>query len=179
MGYQPELIGGHVALDLVNTVSWRLDDARWIDRITSTSALADWCTAVGLVYRPGTLQQVRTVREVVYGVLLPLARGNEPAKADLSALRGLVAGALAEARPKGIQPLDWEAADLPAALALAAARLLEHEDLGRLHECQDGDCGWLFLDRSKNGSRRWCSSGDCGNRARARRHYQRTHGMGA
>jgi len=56
---------------------------------------------------------------------------------------------------------------------MAAARLVERADLTRLRECQDDDCGWLFLDGTKNGSRRWCSSADCGNRARAKRHYQR------
>ena len=176
MGYQPELIGGHLLLDLVNTVSWRLDDARWIDKLESTQALADWCAAVGLDRRPGTLQQVRVVRETAYRVLLPIARGEQPSRGELAALQGFVVEALTEARPIGIKPLEWQAAELPGVLALAAARLLEHEDLSRLRECQDGDCGWLFLDRSKNGSRRWCSSGDCGNRARAKRHYQRTHG---
>ncbi|WP_246485921.1 CGNR zinc finger domain-containing protein [Kribbella qitaiheensis] len=82
------------------------------------------------------------------------------------------------AEPPGaglVRLLDWETGDLATALVLSAARLLEREDLTRLRECQDDDCGWLFLDQSKNKSRRWCSSGDCGNRARAKRHYERTH----
>jgi predicted RNA-binding Zn ribbon-like protein len=43
----------------------------------------------------------------------------------------------------------------------------------RLRRCDDDGCGWLFLDTTRNHSRRWCSSGDCGNRDRARRHYAR------
>jgi predicted RNA-binding Zn ribbon-like protein len=175
--YQPELIGGHLLLDLVNTVSWRLDETRRIDRLSGLPALAVWSSAVGLVGRPGTLQQVKAVREAAYRVLRPIARGQEPSRADLTVLQRFVVDSLSQARPVGTaRLLDWEPSELPDVLALAAARLLEREDLSRLRECQDNDCGWLFLDRSKNGSRRWCSSGDCGNRARARRHYQRTHG---
>ena len=78
-------------------------------------------------------------------------------------------------------PLEWSIGlrsidDLPDAVGLQVWRLLEQEDRARLRQCQDTDCGWLFLDRTKNGSRVWCSSADCGNRTRARRHYQRRGG---
>ncbi|MFC5265036.1 CGNR zinc finger domain-containing protein [Kribbella qitaiheensis] len=178
MGYQPELIGGHLLLDLVNTVSWRLDDSRWIDRLSTPADLDDWCAAVGLsAGRRAKLEDVTQVRETAYLVVLPLARGDEPAKVELQALQELLVDALSRAKPTGLRPLDWTTHDLPGTLALSAARLLEHEDLSRLRECQDDDCGWLFMDRSKNGSRRWCSSRDCGNRARAKRHYQRVRAV--
>ncbi|MEV6411551.1 CGNR zinc finger domain-containing protein [Kribbella sp. NPDC051718] len=191
MTYQPELIGGHGALDLLNTISWRLDPSRTIDRIATPEALATWCAAVGFADLPsgggegaapesagaeaagGLLERVAAVREVVYGAVLPVARGMEAA--DLGELQRLLAGAIERATPSGVRPLDWRGAGLVDELVLAAGRLVEREDLGRLRECQDSGCGWLFLDRSKNGSRRWCSSGDCGNRARAKRHYQRLH----
>jgi predicted RNA-binding Zn ribbon-like protein len=178
MAYQPELIGGHTALDLLNTVSWRLDPSRTIDRVATSEALAIWCGAVGFADLPSEvpapLERVAAVREVVYGAVLPVARGME--SADLGELQGLLVGALERATLRGVRPLDWVGADLVDELVLAAGRLVEREDLGRLRECQDSGCGWLFLDRSKNGSRRWCSSGDCGNRARAKRHYERLHG---
>lgn len=178
MGYQPELIGGQLLLDLLNTVSWRLDDSRWIDLLATSAALDDWCAAVGLSARRNTkLEDVTRVRETAYVVVLPLARGEEPAQVDLEALQDLLVDALSRAKPTGVRPLDWTTDDVPATLALSAARLLEHEDLSRLRECQDDDCGWLFMDRSKNGSRRWCSSRDCGNRARAKRHYQRVRAV--
>jgi predicted RNA-binding Zn ribbon-like protein len=169
MPYVPELIGGHVALDLVNTVSWRLDASRTIDRIATPDALARWCTAVGVTSAEGQ-ERVAEVREVIYSAVLPLARGVDPA--GLGELQRLLVAALGRASAAPVRPLDWHGADLPDELVLAAGRLLEREDLSKLRECQDDDCGWLFLDRSKNGSRRWCSSGDCGNRARAKRHYQ-------
>jgi len=181
MPYQPELIGGHVALDLLNTISWRLEPSRTIDRIATPDALARWSAAVNLS-GDGELEQVAAVRATVYDAVLPIAR--EGGTGDLShtatgersplrELQALLAAAIGRATPAGPRPLDWTGADLVDELVLAAGRLLEREDLSKLRECQDGGCGWLFLDRSKNGSRRWCSSGDCGNRARAKRHYER------
>jgi predicted RNA-binding Zn ribbon-like protein len=61
-----------------------------------------------------------------------------------------------------LAPVLWSAADL-----LGAGRL------ARMRQCANPDCGWLFLDRSKSGNRRWCSMSACGNRAKAHRHYQR------
>ncbi|MFB6721804.1 CGNR zinc finger domain-containing protein [Kribbella sp. NPDC056345] len=170
MLYQPELIGGHVALDLLNTVSWRLEPSRTVDRIATPEALATWCAAVGLS-GDSTPERVASVRGTLYDVLVPIARRTGPG--DPRELQVLLTRALGRATPAGVRPLDWVGADLVDELVLAGGRLLEREDLGRLRECQDDGCGWLFLDRSKNGSRRWCSSGDCGNRARAKRHYER------
>ncbi|MGH3319645.1 MAG: CGNR zinc finger domain-containing protein [Streptosporangiaceae bacterium] len=51
--------------------------------------------------------------------------------------------------------------------------LLQSSDLAALRRCQNSACGWLFLDRSRSHTRRWCSSADCGNRERVRRHASR------
>ena len=171
MSYAPELVGGHVLLDLLNTVSWRLDPARRIDRIADPAARDVWLRAVGL---PAGGDGLEEVRETAYDVLQPLAAGDEPE--DVEALRELMVAAVGRARIVQLDPLWWQGDDAVTELALAAWRLLADEDLSRLRQCQDDDCGWLFLDRSKNGSRRWCSSADCGNRARAKRHYARTRG---
>ncbi len=60
-------------------------------------------------------------------------------------------------------------------IAESAASLLISEDRAAIRECGAPDCEWLFLDHSRNGSRRWCDMKSCGNRQKARRHYQRTH----
>ena len=60
------------------------------------------------------------------------------------------------------------------AVARSAADLLTSADLKRVGVCAGEGCGWLFFDTSKNNSRRWCAMEDCGNRAKARRHYQRS-----
>ncbi|GHE85366.1 hypothetical protein GCM10017786_16700 [Amycolatopsis deserti] len=171
-------VGGHVALDLVNTVAWRLDPARREERLPDDEALRWWAEAAGFpVVANGGVAEVRALRETAHRVLEPLATGAEAA--DAEPLRRLIVDALARAEVASVVPLEWRipvhgTRDLPAALALETWRLLQFEDLTRLRQCADGGCGWLFLDRSRNGSRRWCSSADCGNRERARRHYHRT-----
>jgi predicted RNA-binding Zn ribbon-like protein len=191
---RPELIGGHVALDLVNTVSWRLDPARTLDRLRDTDALVAWAVAAGVVpaeqaqrlsaaqddaaAADRALEHVRRLRESAYRLLRPIALGSPVEEAEVERVQRAVTRALAQARVGNVVPWRWEVDvrgpdDLPAALTLEVWRLLQFEDLTRLRACRDRDCGWLFLDRSKNASRTWCSSADCGNRKRARRHYQR------
>lgn len=58
-------------------------------------------------------------------------------------------------------------------LARSAAELLSSDWLGRVGQCANKECGWLFLDESRNHNRRWCDMSACGNRAKARRHYQK------
>jgi predicted RNA-binding Zn ribbon-like protein len=190
-----EAIGNHPALDLVNTVAWRLDPARTVDRLPDGVALVTWASFVGLLddgqaarftteldsdpdadRRTG--HQVRLARERLHRVLQPMAVGEEPAGPDVVALHGGLLGALRRAEVSTVMPLEWSTglrsvSDLPDELALVTWRFLQSEDRSRLRQCQDKDCGWLFLDRTKNGSRVWCSSADCGNRTRARRHHER------
>lgn len=55
----------------------------------------------------------------------------------------------------------------------STADLLTSPERDRIRECAGEDCGWVFLDLSRNRSRRWCDMEDCGNRAKAHRHYDR------
>lgn len=178
-----EAIGGHPALDLVNTVSWRLDPSRTVERIPHAAELVRWAEFVGLADQgqitDAAAAEVRVLRERLYRVARPLAIGAQPAAKDVDAIRDPVVRAMGRARIESLMPLELTAVDLVDRLALEAWGLLEREDVGRLRECQASYCGWLFLDRTKNASRRWCSSADCGNRARARRHYARRTAGGA
>ncbi|WP_371402728.1 CGNR zinc finger domain-containing protein [Kribbella sp. NBC_00662] len=178
MRYRPELVGGHLALDLVNTVAWRLDPGRTVDRFAELANVELWMDAVGSssdVVTPRLRDELVAARGIAYDVLSPLAVGDRPARAAIDALQGLIGGVVGSAAVE-VSPFGWRADGPGDAVRLAVWRLFEDEDLGRLRQCADDGCGWLFLDRSKNGSRRWCSSADCGNRARARRHYERTRG---
>jgi predicted RNA-binding Zn ribbon-like protein len=56
-----------------------------------------------------------------------------------------------------------------------AAALLTSDRRAWVHTCHDPECAWMFLDLSRNRTRRWCSMAECGNRAKARRHYQRVN----
>ena len=177
MEYRPELVGGHLALDLINTVAWRLDVRRRVDRIADPVNLHRWLTAGGLEPSDQVTDDERDqlvhCREAAYVVLHPLAVGAQPGAADLAVLRELIEDAVRNASLVSARPLTWRTETIVDGVRLSVWRLFEDEDLSRLRQCDDDGCGWLFLDRSKNGSRRWCSSADCGNRARARRHYQR------
>lgn len=77
-------------------------------------------------------------------------------------------------------PFTWESSAPPDALdrllwpvVWSAVDLLTSAQLSRIRECDNDPCGWLFVDMSRNRSRRWCDMRDCGNRVKARRHYQR------
>ena len=65
--------------------------------------------------------------------------------------------------PVLLAPVVWSAADL----MVGSGRR-------RIRQCANSECLWLFIDGSKNGTRRWCDMASCGNRAKARRHYLKT-----
>jgi predicted RNA-binding Zn ribbon-like protein len=188
-----ELVGGHVAVDLVNTVSWRLDPDRRRDNLSDAAALAAWLPRVGvldarqaheLLTEPTgsrgrrALAEVRVLREQLHGMLDRIAGGES--LDGLVAPRELtrrLAAAVAHGELRG-SPMHWrltvrEPGDIPRLLALEALDLLESPRLPLLRRCQGPGCAWLFLDGSRSHTRRWCSSLDCGNRDRARRHYAR------
>jgi predicted RNA-binding Zn ribbon-like protein len=120
-------------------------------------------------------------RRGLYAVLRAAAEGAEPRPADLA----IVNASLAEAGAHRVlghrtDGLTWEwsphATPLTRVLwpiALSAAELLTGEEARRLKFCAADDCGWIFVDRSRNASRRWCDMADCGNRAKVRRYRER------
>ncbi|WP_435154720.1 CGNR zinc finger domain-containing protein [Amycolatopsis sacchari] len=182
------LVGGHVVLDFVNTVAWRLDPARFVDDLTTADALVTWLRRTGLLRTDpapvaparaaAAVERARKLRDDLYAVLSASIDGQEPPADAAEAVHRAIVEALGRARLTGVVPLRWEftpadVSELPVSLALEVWRFLESVDRTRLRQCADEGCGWVFLDGSRNGSRRWCSSADCGNRSRARRHYER------
>jgi predicted RNA-binding Zn ribbon-like protein len=191
-------IGGHLALDLCNTVSWRLDAARIIERLTDPAALIDWFSALtgiaadsaartrlaaDLAAQPGqaarALAAVRELREATIRLIdahLDSAPGRPE---DIGTVSRAWRAALADADFPASLPLrpaiDPSTAPLVAAyLARSVADLLGGPGLSALRRCDGAGCGWLFLDTTRNHSRRWCDPLDCGNRARVR-NYARRH----
>jgi predicted RNA-binding Zn ribbon-like protein len=116
---------------------------------------------------------------VLAQTFLALADGEPPPAADVAMIGRLTArgGQRRELRfPEDAEAAVWTvpSPDLVGELARDAARLLTDADaVRRVGAC--GGCRWVFLDTSRNRSRRWCDPGDCGNRARQRRHYRRQH----
>ncbi len=126
------------------------------------------------------LDRATRLRATIYAIFSALAANRTPADADLLPLNTELACTLGHARvlADGVgYRWGWAATALDAPLwsvTRSAADLLTSEhDRPRVRECGGSDCRWLFLDTSKNRSRQWCSMASCGNRAKARRHYQR------
>jgi len=132
-----------------------------------------------------TLQRAIDLREAIYRVFSATARHEQPHQADLDNLNVTLTRGMSLARLfQTAAGVAWGWADDDAALdrvlwpvARSAAELLTSADLSRVRECEGNGCGWLFLDASKNHTRRWCSMEGCGNRAKASRHYQRKRHM--
>jgi predicted RNA-binding Zn ribbon-like protein len=131
-----------------------------------------------------TLVGVIALREALFHIFAARTQDQPVDEKDLDLFNHFLSDALAHARlvfHGDSAHWDWEGAEnhLEAPLwpiARAAADLLTSENVERLGQCQDDrGCGWLFLDTSKNHSRRWCSMESCGNRAKAQRHYGRKH----
>jgi predicted RNA-binding Zn ribbon-like protein len=188
-----KFIGGHPALDLVNTVDWtgaglaaeRLPDyGRWLEWAERREVLG---TAEARRLRTSArrnpaaagqaLEQVHATRRLLHRVLGGRAHDRPPSSGDLRALNALLRQALArlELVPAGAgAALGWphtgRGLDGPLwPVVWSAARLLESEDAARIRICHGVDCGWMYLDRSRNGLRRWCEMSTCGTREKNRR----------
>ena len=125
------------------------------------------------------------LREAIFRIFTALAQTAPLEKTDIDTLNRHLQSGLAHAsiQPGNSASFNWEWDSKDDALermlwpvARSAAELLTNpERLARVGQCQDDrGCGWLFIDTSKNHSRRWCSMESCGNRAKAMRHYGRT-----
>ena len=124
------------------------------------------------------------LRESLYGLFAARARNRPLAARDLDRFNQHLAAALPRLRIESSgEGLRWNWQDAQASLhsplwpiVRSAAGLLTTADLDLVRECDGSQCTWLFLDHSRGRSRRWCSIASCGNRAKARRHYQRKAG---
>ena len=119
------------------------------------------------------------LREMLHRIFTAIADGGAVAPADLTALNAALAAAAKRTRMAPHEgTYRWEtvlparsAASLLSPVLWSAADLLADPRLHRVRRCANPLCGWLFLDESKGGNRRWCSMAACGNRAKAHRHY--------
>jgi predicted RNA-binding Zn ribbon-like protein len=212
------LVGGHPALDLVNTLERGMprDGEAPHDHLSDAPALLRWAVRTGLVTEPEAdrvrrawrdapaaayagLAAVLDTREALHRSLLALipSAGSGTSDPDGAVLGDAIA---AQAALVALHE-RWSAAATRAALVLdqgdpttvrltfgtvpallvpdriaeASLDVMLAGDLTRLRSCPvaEGGCGWLFLDQSRNGSRRWCRMADCGNSVKARRLTER------
>lgn len=191
-----EFSGGALCLDFANTWGNRGDPGA--DRLGSYQDLVRWARQGDLIDNQGALRlgraaeessrtagrvlsQAIALREAVYDLFSALARGDDPDPAAIDGLNRVLASALPRLRlAPGGACCRWRWSGPEDALdrmlwpvARSAADLLTSELVGRVRECASPSCSWLFLDRSRNGRRKWCDMATCGNRAKARRYYRR------
>ena len=199
-----KLLGGHPALDFVNTVGGRPQTAEATgtrvrdDKLVSYADLVAFAVHGKLLEEPAArpllrgaltrpaaaramLHRAVVFREALYRTLRALMRRRPPEPPDLEVLNAEIRALRGqEALVARGTNLSWESRARTTALEApllpvlrAAAELVTSSELESLGLCGGEDCGWLFLDRSRNGRRRWCSMEDCGNLDKVRRFRQR------
>jgi predicted RNA-binding Zn ribbon-like protein len=192
-----EITGGALCLDFANTADDRPRE-RPQELLHSFADLVAWSRQAGALpaheaaqllraasRHPGaaqaTLRRALVLREAVFRIFSAVA-GRRPAPpADLALVNAAASKALGKLRIVGRRRgFTWEWEENPAALdrmlwpvMRSGAELLTSRELERVRECAADTCGWLFLDRSKNRSRRWCNMTVCGNRAKVRAFFRR------
>src|SRR5436190_8747075 len=201
--YVFELDGGTIALDFVNTVSGMRGGPHAHDRLAGYDDLVYWAEQVGLIdaaqaarlYERADGEPAAAAkafasairfREALHDVVLAAVDGRAAPAGALETVNRWIAEAMSSRRFQPVSPGRFEVTlpddgNLLAFLrpvAIDAAELLEHEvSTGRVGICDEreaGHCAWLFLDTSRNNTRRYCNMKECGNRAKQRRHYRRS-----
>lgn len=192
-----ELTGGDLSLDFANTVDNRRAPEKLADNLKSYGHLLAFAVQSGTLSAEVEARLARTassspaeaarvlrqaveLRETIYRIAAALATRRQPHHADLARLNREVQLALQHLR---LQPAAggftwvWQDDDSLRAplwrIVKSAADLLSSSEVNAIRECAEEKCGWLFVDRSRNRSRRWCDMKICGNRVKVRRHYGR------
>jgi predicted RNA-binding Zn ribbon-like protein len=196
-----DFLGGRVAIDFVNTVSGKRL-AGPIERLNEYGDVLSWAEQIGLVTaaRAKALRRAlrehpqkaeaafvraKNLREALFRIFSALSTRESAKPDDLELFNRELADAFSHLRvvesPEGFA---WSFCDDEALLSVlwpvtrSAADVLMKDDPARVRMCESPDgCGWLFYDETRNGTRRWCSMKDCGNRAKARRHYAKSKGV--
>jgi predicted RNA-binding Zn ribbon-like protein len=191
----PLQLGGHAALDFVNTLVFRRQEGE-IEYLSSYPHLLAWCEKNNLLTdaqanrlyaaaqaRPdnadSALHVGQSVRDMLYIIFTTYLENHTLQALDLAPLNELLARLMPYRRLEiNGEVCAWGWEDDPEHLerlllpiVSAAADLLTSDPLKRLRQCPN--CGWLFLDTSRNHSRRWCSMDFCGSKMKSRRQYER------
>ncbi|OGO67109.1 MAG: hypothetical protein A2Z37_13390 [Chloroflexi bacterium RBG_19FT_COMBO_62_14] len=187
-----------ICLEFTNTMRWHASE-RPDETIRSYADLVAWARAAGVASDRSArhflsrakehtadadlaLTRAISLREAIYRIFLALMNDTPAQRTDLDELNGAISrltGGVRLVQTREEFAWEWRVDDdaLDSFLwpiALSAVELLLSEDRRWVGQCADDrGCGWLFLDTSKNHSRRWCDMNDCGNRAKQRRLHER------
>jgi len=191
-----EIVGGSLCLDFTNTINSRHKPEH--DYLAEYSDLVNWAVKVGYISvsqgrrlqrqakqdeanAQAALQKAVSLRELLYRLLSKLANRSEPPREDMETFVKFYAQAISYGvflRKGDSFAVDWELdANYDAILwpiTYSAGQLLLSGKLVRVKECPN--CGWLFVDTSKNRNRRWCSMNTCGVRDKMRRYHRKLRG---
>lgn len=193
-----EFIGDDPALDFVNTVDNRNDPDRRKELLGTYGDLVSWARDAQLLTQAeaehlraraarssgqtrSALRRAKILREALYRIFSAIADEKQPAAADVALLDSFDKQAMAHrriGRHEGGYGWQWrtDGDDLDLVLwqvAKAGAELLTSDLVYNVRACAAEPCRWLFVDVSRNRSRRWCDMKVCGNRAKARKFYDR------
>ena len=192
-----KLLGGRLCLDFANTLDWRGTD-RPQEFLNTFHDLLSWCRHVGICSQEETnklyqmsdrsnaeaklvLNRAITLREAIYRLLAASITVRNPKKEDLTVFNKNLCRTMKKSQITATSDgyawdiagnkmkLDW----ILNPIIHSAAEILVSDELKKVKTCADSACGWLFIDVSRNQSRRWCDMKDCGNRAKATRFYQK------
>lgn len=193
-----EMLGGRLCLDFANTVHcYREDDI--LDELKSYADLVAWSRQAGVISErearrllrkaaehplkaDKVFERAKALRNAIFRIFAAIAKEQAPERDDLALLNTALAEAMMRARVVATADgFEWSWAEderdaleqMLWPIARSAADLLTSDEVSRTRECGGDTCTWLFMDTSKNRSRRWCDMKGCGNRAKSRRHYER------
>jgi predicted RNA-binding Zn ribbon-like protein len=187
-----------LSLEFSNTVDWRNGERRE-DSLTSFSSLVNWSVEKGVIgsdqahillrkakeehTEKTTLKKAIQLRETLYRIFSAVAHDRHPEGEDVNALNKFLSDypvssnvvRMGEVYRWEMVPGRGEEGRMLWPIAKSAADLLTSDQLGRVTECanEEEGCGWVFLDKTRSGTKKWCSSTGCGNRAKVRAWYER------
>jgi len=195
--YAFDFSGGRLCLDFVNTVSATRANPK--EHLNSYLDLVSWGRQAKVLNerdaqhliqmarrRPDDaariLARAVSVREALFRIFCGAAECRPQRPDDMEIFNSALSRALSHVRLDSttegcvrVWEGDADALDrmLWPVLRSAMDVLTSDDERGRIHKCESPTCEWLFFDTSRNHSRRWCDMKSCGNRAKARRYYER------
>ena len=198
MGTVFNILAGERCLDLVNTLDNRPVPEKELELLPDYASFAMWAEQAGIISRQkrqrlcevaladparatNVLSWVIELRESLYRIFDRIVGEQQPPKSDLDLVAHFLAQSYRAVRFRsthGVYQLDWQDGEQLESplwpIVRSASSLLTSPDLKLVRKCSVETCRWLFVDRSKNHSRRWCDMKICGNRTKARKYYSRT-----
>jgi predicted RNA-binding Zn ribbon-like protein len=182
---ESKLIGERLCLDFTNTVGGRKGSEIIFEKLRTYDDLLAWSVHVGILNRKdakrlnkrsgqSVVQRALRLREAIYRICVAVLKKESPNSKDMKLLNEEIREAWNhEFIDSGfrirIKSTNNDLDQILWPVALSARELLTTEDLKRLQQCDSENCGWLFVDTSKNHTRQWCDMSDCGNRAKVRK----------